>query len=125
MISPVRATAALLLAMLAAGCAGDGADQFFVQPGRFDYLGCPEIATATQNTARREQELKILIERAQKEALGVILGEASYRGEYLKAQGELKMLAEVSARKGCTAQSPAATPGRPAAPAPARPGPRS
>ena len=68
--------------------------------------------------------MKTLIERAQKETLGVILGEASYRGEYLKAQGELKMLAEVSARKNCAAQPPPATPGQPAA-TPARPGPRS
>ena len=86
-----------------------------VRPGRFDYLSCAEIAKASDTAAKRERELKALIERAEKESFGVLMAAASYRGEYLQAQGEQKMLAEVARRKDCGAErSP------PAAPTPAR-----
>jgi hypothetical protein len=107
--------AALVLATFTAGCAGDTAEQFLVRPGRFDYLSCPEIAKTSATTAKREQELKALIDRAEKEAFGILMAAASYRSEYLQAQGEQKMLAEVARQKNCGAErSP------PAAPAPAR-----
>jgi hypothetical protein len=107
---------ALLLATFATGCGGQAGEEFFARPGRFDYLDCPAIAAATHKAAAREQELKILIERAGKESFGVLMAEASYRGEYLRAQGEQKMLAEVAQQKNC----PPETPPAPAHPAPAR-----
>jgi hypothetical protein len=103
------------LGLVTAGCAGDTAEQLLVRPGRFDYLSCPEIAKASQTAAKRERELKTLIDRAEKESFGVLMAAASYRGEYLQAQGEQKMLADVARRKDCAAErSP------PAAPTPAR-----
>jgi hypothetical protein len=107
---------ALLLATFATGCGGQAGEEFFVRPGNFDYLDCPAIATATHKAAAREQDLKTLIERAGKESFGVLMAEASYRGEYLRAQGEQKMLAEVAQRKNC----PPETPPAPTRPAPAR-----
>ena len=102
------------LSALVAGCAGETAEQLFVQPGRFDYLDCPEIVRVSQLTAKREQELKTLIERAEREPVGRILAIPSYQGDLLKAQGEQKMLAEVMARKQCPPDTPAgATPPRP------------
>jgi hypothetical protein len=107
--------AALVLATFTAGCAGDASGEFLVRPGRFDYLSCAEIAKASDTAAKRERELKALIERAEKESFGVLMAAASYRGEYLQAQGEQKMLAEVARRKDCGAErSP------PAAPTPVR-----
>ncbi len=107
--------AALFSVAFTAGCAGDAAEQFLVRPGRFDYLSCAEIAKASETAAKRERDLKALIDRAEKESFGVLMAAASYRGEYLQAQGEQKMLAEVASQKNCGAErSP------PAAPAPAR-----
>ena len=43
------------------------------------------------------------------------MAEASYRGEYLRAQGEQKMLAEVAQRKNCAGRATAsAAAGKPA-----------
>jgi hypothetical protein len=106
--------AALGLATVAAACAGDGAEQLLVRPGRFDYLSCPDIAKTRENAAKREQELKILIDRAEKESFGVLMAAASYRGDYLQAQGQQKMLAEVARQKNCAAEQ------SPAGPVPAR-----
>ncbi|HET7678617.1 MAG TPA: hypothetical protein VFK79_00605 [Xanthobacteraceae bacterium] len=107
--------AALGLVTITAGCAGGTAEQLLVRPGRFDYLSCPEIAKASETAAKREQELKTLIDRAEKESFGVLMAGASYRGDYLQAQGEQKMLADVARQKNCAAQqSPpaASTPAR-------------
>ena len=107
--------AALVLTTLTAGCAGDAAEHFWVRPGRFDYLSCLEIAKTRETAAKREQELKTLIDRAEKESFGVLMAAASYRGEYLQAQSEQKMLADVARQKNCGAErSP------PPPPAPAR-----
>jgi hypothetical protein len=99
--------AALGLVTFTAGCAGDTAEQLLVRPGRFDYLSCPEIAKASQTAAKRERELKTLIDRAEKESFGVLMAAASYRGGYLQAQGEQKMLADVARNKNCPSEAPA------------------
>lgn len=101
-----RSFAALILAGFAAGCAGESAEQLFVQPGRFDYLSCSELVFERQKFAEREQELKALIDRAEKESFGVLLAAGSYRGEYLQAQGEQRMLAGVMERKKCPPDAP-------------------
>jgi hypothetical protein len=100
-LNHIGAAAALLLAAFAAGCAGDAAEQFFVRPGGFDYLSCPELVAARQSAAKREQDLKVLIDRAEKESIGVLIAAASYRGDYLRAQGEQKNVAEVMRQKNC------------------------
>jgi hypothetical protein len=100
-----RFSGASLLVLLLAGCAAESVDLLFVKPGRFDYLNCAEIATATQGAAAREADLKILIDRAERESFGVIIAAASYRSEYLRAQGELKLLAEAARNKNCTANT--------------------
>lgn len=97
----MQSLGALLLTGLVTGCAGDVAEQFFVRPGRFDYLSCPELVRAAQATARREQELKELIDRAEKESIGVLLAAGSYRTEHLRAKGEQKMQAELIREKNC------------------------
>jgi hypothetical protein len=105
----------LLLCACVAGCAADSADQLFIRPGRFDYLSCAEIAATVTKTTAKQQELKTLTERAERESIGVLMATMSYRGDQLRLEGEQKMLAEVARRKNCTAQAPpaaAAGPGR-------------
>lgn len=104
----VRISGVLLLAVLAAACAADSADQLFILPGRFDYLGCAEIATTMTKTIARQEELKTLTERAERESFGVVMATMSYRGDQLRLEGEQKMLAEVARRKNCPAAAPPA-----------------
>ena len=99
--------AALVFATFTAGCAGDASGEFLVRPGRFDYLSCAEIAKASDTAAKRERELKALIERAEKESFGVLMAAASYRGDYVQAQVEQKMLADVARNKNCPSEAPA------------------
>lgn len=96
-----RLGGALLLAMLVGGCAAETVELMFVRPGQFDYLSCAEIATATQRAVEREQELKALTERAERESFGALVAVTAYRGDHLQAQGQLKLLAEAARNKKC------------------------
>lgn len=112
---------ALLLATLIAGCAAESVETLFVRPGQFDYLSCTELAAAAKNVTMREQELKTLTERAEKESFGVIVAATAYRSDYLRTQGQLKLLAEAAENKKCppdAAPVPTTAPTR--GPAPAR-----
>ena len=114
----IRSAGALLLGVLVSGCAGDVVEQLHIRPGRFDYLGCPELAHTMQGAINRERDLKTLIARAEKDAFGSVIAAASYQGDLLQAQGEQKMIAEVMHRKSCPADTPpAASPAKPGKPA--------
>ena len=99
---------AYLLVATSMGCAKAQAQEFFVRPGAYDYLGCPQIASNIRKAAAREQELKILIESASADAFGKFIAVQSYQTDYLKAQGEQKLLAEQAAKKNCAADLAAA-----------------
>jgi hypothetical protein len=75
----------------------------FIKPGRFDYFSCGDIATATRAAVTREQELQELIEKAEQETFGAVVAAAAYRPQYLRNQGELKLLAQAAQNKNCAA----------------------
>jgi len=112
-----KAGAVLLLAGLTSGCVGDVAEQLYIQPGRYDYEDCAKIASETENVKKREEDLKTLIDRAEKDVVGNLISATSYRGDLLQTQGNLRMLAEAARRKNCPPEPPAAAK-EPAAPKP-------
>jgi hypothetical protein len=95
----IRCVSALLLAAVLAGCTGT--EMMFVNPGSFDYMSCADLATNTRATLKREQDLKELIDRAEQDSVGILVAAATYRSEYLKARGDLRLLAEASQSKNC------------------------
>jgi hypothetical protein len=97
-----RLIGALLLAAAASGCAGS-AEMMFVTPGSFDYMSCDDLAAATRVTSKRERDLKELIDRAEQDSFGVFVAATAYRSDYLKARGDLMLLAEASQNKKCDA----------------------
>ncbi|MEA2991850.1 MAG: hypothetical protein QOD40_770 [Alphaproteobacteria bacterium] len=98
-----NASAALLLAATVSGCGSF--DMLFVTPGAFDYSSCADIAAAVKGTSARQQELKVLIDKAEQESAGVIIAAGAYRSEYLKTQGDLKLLQETARTKNCETQA--------------------
>jgi hypothetical protein len=97
------ASAALLFAATVSGCGSF--DMLFVTPGAFDYSSCADIAAAVKGTSARQQELKVLIDKAEQESAGVIIAAGAYRSEYLKTQGDLKLLQEAARTKNCETQA--------------------
>ncbi len=91
-----------LLAALVSGCGAGSVEMFFTAPGSYDYFSCADLAKATVAAQQREQELKVLIERAEQSTFGVLIAATAYRSNYLKAKGDQKVLAETAQSKNCT-----------------------
>ena len=97
------AAIALLLAGLAAGCAG-GSDQVasvLATPGKYEFYPCPQIIDEWKRISVRERELKALMDKSGREAGGAFVNAIAYQSDYLTVRGELRMLETEAQRKKC------------------------
>jgi hypothetical protein len=74
---------------------------FWVQPGKYDFLKCPDLARLTLNGSVREKELMSLMERADKEAAGPLVNLVVYRSDLEQVRADLALLQETARQKGC------------------------
>jgi len=93
----------LVIAASLVGCAvaTDDFSRAFVDPTKFDLLPCSELANRFETIAKREQELRALMDKAAESTGGAMVSAVAYRTDYLNARGELKLLQEVGQRKNC------------------------
>jgi hypothetical protein len=94
---------AFLVAVWLGGCAlaTDDFAPVFTDPSKFDFLPCPELAKREGALAKREQELRALMDKAAQSTGGAVVGALAYQTDYLNARGELKLVQEVAQRKDC------------------------
>jgi hypothetical protein len=74
---------------------------FWVQPGKYDFLKCPDLARVTLADSAREKELVSLMERADKEAAGPLVNLMVYRSDLEQVRADLALLQETARQKGC------------------------
>jgi hypothetical protein len=98
---------ALLLAASLGACAlaTDSFAPIFTDPAKYDFLSCKELAARATGAAKREQDLRALMDKAAQDTGGVVVSAMAYRTDYLNAQGELKLLQEVAQRKDCAREA--------------------
>jgi hypothetical protein len=95
------------LALLAAGSLGgcafapDALDAVFTDPAKYDLVGCKDLAEREGQLAKREQELRDLMDKASQGTGGGVANAVAYRTDYLNARGELRLVREVAQRKEC------------------------
>ena len=101
---PLRGAAilALIAAALVAGCStADNPLTVFADPGKYEYSTCEQIAGQRKHWSGREQELKLLMGKAEQSAGGAIVNVLAYKADQVAASEELKVL-EIAARsKNC------------------------
>ena len=94
---------AVLLAASLGGCStslnviGDP----FVAPAKFQFLRCEDIAKRLVTTQAREQELRILMNRASADTGGSAVNLLVYQPDYQTVQSELRQLHEAAVEKHC------------------------
>jgi hypothetical protein len=95
---------AAVLAIALAGCAmsDDRAARFLVAPGKYVLYRCDQIATEANKNAARQRELESLMARAGPSSSGQFVSTIAYRPEYLELRGEMNVLRQTAAEKGCT-----------------------
>jgi hypothetical protein len=100
-----RAAAGLLTAAVLAGCStpGDSTFTVFADPGKYQYYSCEQIAGQIKHWTTREQELRALMDKAERGAGGAVVSVLAYRTDYVAATEELKVLAMTARGKNCEA----------------------
>ena len=79
-------------ALIVTGCGSDGPGAIRVDPGKYTFYKCDDLARRWKALITREDELKGLIEKANESAAGAVIGSVAYRSDYEAVLSEEKML---------------------------------
>ena len=97
-----KAVAAVLSATCVAGCGyNDDLASAMVAPGKFQLYTCESLIIRGRDTAKREREIKALMERSEQGTGGAFVNVLAYRTEYLTVRGELMQLEAAASTKNC------------------------
>ena len=92
----------VLVCVFLAGCSSfsDNLDTFFANR-KYESDNCEDLAYQRENWSTRKQELKLSMDRAEQSPGGAVVNLVAYKGEYVTASEELKLI-EIAARdKNC------------------------
>lgn len=94
----------VILAMALGGCSTPGADSsftVFADPGRYLYYSCDQINAQLKHWTAREQELRLLMDKAEQGAGGAVVNVIAYKADHVAATEELKLLNKAAREKNC------------------------
>jgi hypothetical protein len=96
-----------LVGSLFGGCGmvGEGSTNAVIEPGKYQFYNCDQLAERTRFLGNRERELDELMERAAQSPGGQVIGAVSYRTELVQTRGYLKQIAALAEQKNCAMQS--------------------
>ena len=106
--SAAKAAVLLAVATALASCGAlseDTALNIFVAPGKFDIFSCTDIETRAAGARYRLKELDALMAKSAQGPGGEFVNVIAYRNEHLQTRGDIRLLAEAAAHKGCAGQS--------------------
>lgn len=110
--------AALALAGCAHGLEDVYSTDFWVEPGKYDFLKCPDLARRSLSASAHEKELVSLMERANQSAAGPVVNLMVYDADLKQTRAQLALLERTAREKGCNNLVPDAKGGQtPATPA--------
>jgi hypothetical protein len=99
--------AVLIFPALLAACASEISSPlmggFFADPGAYEFYSCEQIATNRIALKAREQELKQLMDRAEKGTGGAVVNVIAYKGDYRSVQDQLLVIDATARDKKCKA----------------------
>ena len=74
----------------------------FADPGRYEFQNCENLAQVRQTWKAREQELTELMNRAEQATGGAVVNVIAYKGDYVAATEELKVIESTMRVKKCS-----------------------
>ncbi|MBB4360374.1 hypothetical protein GGD65_001372 [Bradyrhizobium sp. CIR18] len=106
-----------LLALLAAGaalsgCAGmsETVAPAFADPAKYELYDCKQLEAERKSLAKRTDDLRGLMEKADTGAGGAVVSELAYRNDYVAVRGSAQMAEDAWRRNKCRETPPEATP---------------
>jgi hypothetical protein len=98
----IKLGASLLIAAALGGCASTlTAVDPFTAPAKFQFLRCEDIAKRLAATQTREQELRVLMDRASTGTGGTAVNTLVYGPDLQTVQSELQQLRDAAVEKRC------------------------
>jgi hypothetical protein len=99
----IASFAALIFPTFLTACASALENPFtvFADPGQYEFLNCEQLAA--QRTARkaREEELKLLMDKAERSTGGAFVNLIAYKSDYVTAREDLKVIDATARVKKC------------------------
>jgi hypothetical protein len=89
---------------LLVGCAptgGGSALSIFAEPGKYQFSSCESLAAWRRDWERKEEELRLLMDRAEKGTGGALVNVLAYQGDYITAKEELRNIDSAERAKNC------------------------
>jgi hypothetical protein len=96
----------LCTVLSACSSSSDTSFSLFVDPGKYQYHNCAQIAGEMKNWSNREKELQVLMDRAEQSAGGAAVGLIAYKAEFVAAREELELLQSTARSKKCQQDGP-------------------
>jgi hypothetical protein len=97
--------AALIFPALLVACASEISNPlmggFFSDPGQFEFSSCEQIAASRPGLKAREQELKQLMDKAEKGTGGAFVNAIAYKADYRAVQEQLQVIDATARDKKC------------------------
>ena len=94
----------VVLATALSGCSTSGVDSsftVFADPAKYLYYSCDQINGQLRHWTGREQELRLLMEKAERGAGGALVNLVAYKADHVAATEELKLLNKAAREKHC------------------------
>ncbi len=93
-------------AALALGACSTGFDKvystgFWVEPGKYQFLKCPDLAKRSMDDSTREKELMSLMDRANQDSVGPFVNLMVYQSDLEQVRADLALLQQTAHEKGC------------------------
>jgi len=96
---------ALIFPAFLAACASEISNPLmggvFVDPGKYEFYSCEQIAANRKNVEAQVKKLELLMDKAEKGVGGAVVSVIAYKGDYVAAQDELKVIDATARDKKC------------------------
>ena len=99
-----RSAGTFMVGALLAGCAaatGGNSLTVFADPGKYQFSSCENLAAQRQTWTGKEQELRLLMDKAGQSNGGAVVNLLAYQADYAAAIEELKLVENASRAKNC------------------------
>jgi hypothetical protein len=75
----------------------------FVDPGKYQFYSCEQLAGQRTYWTNRELELKLLMDKTEQGTGGTVVNVIAYQTDYVMAREELKVIDATARAKNCDA----------------------
>ena len=94
---------ALIFPVLLAACgtAIQSPMTVFADPGKYEWYSCDQLVPQRQLWEKKEQDLKLLMDKAKQSTGGSAISVVAYQGDYVNAREELRVIDATARAKKC------------------------